>query len=87
MKKQEAHLDLRTREGQRLEIIREVRNYGGFSIFWITAHRLRAIVGTEMVADGTIISAGGQFPFIKFSLPNVEARQEGLAENSNKENQ
>ena len=48
-------LDLRTKDGRRAEIIAQVEESGGFSVFWITEHRLRAIVGTEMMERGELV--------------------------------
>ena len=74
MKKQEAHLDLRTREGRRLEIIREVRNYGGFSIFWITESRLRAIVlATSRLWRETVQRLAPEYPDVKVEYEFVDA--------------
>ena len=47
--------DRRTKAGRRAEIIAEVEEWGGFSIFWITEHKLRAIVGTEMMERGELV--------------------------------
>lgn len=47
--------DRRTKAGRRDEIIAEVQEWGGFSIFWITEHQLRAIVGTEMMDRGELV--------------------------------
>ncbi len=47
-------LDLRTKAGRRNEIIKQVNQYRGFSVFWITENYLRAVVGTEMIANGEL---------------------------------
>jgi hypothetical protein len=47
--------DRRTKAGRRAEIIAEVQEWGGFSVFWITEHKLRAIVGTEMMERGELV--------------------------------
>lgn len=47
--------DLRTKAGRRAEIVSQVKKSGGFSVFWITENRLRAIVGTEMLKRGELI--------------------------------
>ena len=47
--------DLRTKEGRRAEIIAQVEESGGFSVFWVTEHKLRAIVGTEMLQRGELV--------------------------------
>jgi len=49
-------LDRRTRSGRRKEILDHIRFHGGFSIFWITGHRLRAVVADEMQKNGEIIT-------------------------------
>lgn len=56
-------LDLRTKAGRRAEILSQVREHGGFSIFWITEHRLRAVVGTEMVNRKEIHVRNKRFPW------------------------
>ena len=35
-------IDLRTREGNEKEVIRQVLEFGGFSIFWVTENQKRA---------------------------------------------
>jgi hypothetical protein len=49
-------LDRRTRSGRRKEILDHIQLHEGFSIFWITEHRLRAVVGMEMQKTGEIIT-------------------------------
>ncbi len=46
--------DLRTRAGRRQEIIDQVREHGGFSVFWATENHLRAWVATEMIKSGEL---------------------------------
>jgi hypothetical protein len=48
--------DLRTRAGRRKEILDHIRFHGGFSIFWVTEHRLRAVVAEEMEKAGEIVT-------------------------------
>jgi len=48
--------DLRTREGRRQEVLEEIRDYGGFSIFWVTENQLRACVAQDMQDSGEIIT-------------------------------
>ena len=48
--------DRRTRAGRRKEILDHIRFHGGFSIFWVTEHRLRAVVAEEMEKAGEIVT-------------------------------
>lgn len=48
--------DLRTREGRRNEILDQIEECGGFSIFWVTENHLRACVAEEMQESGEIIT-------------------------------
>ena len=56
-------LDGRTTAGVRQEIKRQIREYGGFSIFWITANRRRAKQATLMMEEGVIEVMPVQFPW------------------------
>lgn len=70
--------DLRTRKGRRAEIINQIKEHGGWSIFWITEHRLRAIVATDMVSSKEITVRNRQFPWSDvFILPNDEVQGHG----------
>ena len=61
--------DRRTKEGRRAEIIAQVEESGGFSVFWITAHRLRAVVGTEMLQRGELVETRkSSFPWHALKL-------------------
>ena len=55
--------DARTTRGQIKEILRQVRIYGGYSIFWITSNRKRASIATDMVESGVIVPSGGNYPW------------------------
>ena len=67
--------DLRTRQGRRAEIINQIKDHGGWSIFWITEHRLRAIVATDMIFREEIKVTNREFPWSDVSiLPNVKAQ-------------
>lgn len=49
-----APIDLRTRAGRREEVLEQIRDYGGFSIFWVTENHLRACVAQDMRDSGEI---------------------------------
>ena len=49
------HLDLRTTTGQERAILIQVRDKGGFSIFWVTANQRRAIAATKLVDIGALV--------------------------------
>ena len=51
-----ASRDLRTRAGRREEVLEQIRDRGGFSVFWITENYLRACVAQEMKESGEIIT-------------------------------
>jgi hypothetical protein len=56
--------DLRTRAGRRVEILDQIREHHGFSIFWITESQLRARVGQEMQDSGEIATDNSKgFPW------------------------
>lgn len=51
-----ASTDRRTRSGRKKEILDHIHFHGGFSIFWVTEHYLRAVVATEMQNTGEIVT-------------------------------
>lgn len=57
--------DLRTAKGRRREIIEQVTQNGGFSVFWVTENPLRAKVATEMFRSGELkdVGDGGSYPW------------------------
>lgn len=65
-------VDLRTREGRKAEVLGQVRDFGGFSIFWVTDNPLRASVATNLQDTGVIVPLSGSFPWIhaELSEPN-----------------
>ena len=69
--------DLRTRAGRRKEILDQVRENEGFSIFWVTENPLRAKVAMEMQNSGEIETWNNPrgFPWINaiISEPNVQS--------------
>ena len=60
--------DLRTKAGRRAEVIAWVREHRSLSAFWITEHHLRAIVVTEMIRSGELITRNRRFPFMSARL-------------------
>lgn len=61
-------MDLRTKEGRRQEILEQVAEDGGFSIFWITENQLRAKVGEEMVKKGELVEISRRFPYYRMEI-------------------
>lgn len=67
--------DLRTKAGRRSEILEQIQQCGGFSIFWITGNQLRAIVGQQMQDSGEIVADPSPgFPWYKVTIANPENR-------------
>jgi len=71
-----ASRDLRTRAGRRQEVLDQITDYGGFSIFWVTENHLRACVAQDMQDSGEIITDNKThgFPWIgaKISKQNKQ---------------
>lgn len=72
-----ASSDRRTRAGRRKEILDHIRFHGGFSIFWVTEHYLRAVVATEMQNTGEIVTDNKTYgyPWIgaKIAKQNIDS--------------
>jgi len=79
-------MDLRTKVGRREEILEQIREHEGFSIFWITENALRARVAEHMNTGGEIVTDNKThgFPWVgaKISKQNTELRN-GNAISSN----
>jgi hypothetical protein len=64
-------IDGRTREGKEHDVIKQVRENGGFSIFWVTDHQSRACAATRLVDNGTLKepkSGKGEYPWCAWEL-------------------
>ncbi len=48
-------VDGRSREGYEREVIKQVRDHGGFSIFWVTENPTRAHAATRLVEGGVLV--------------------------------
>ena len=48
-------IDLRTREGREREVLEQVRQFGGFTVFWVTANQKRAWAADRLTTDGRIV--------------------------------
>lgn len=59
-------LDLRTREGQEELVLRQLREHGGFSIFWVTDNQKRACAAQRLRDSKRIIPLDSQYPFCKY---------------------
>ena len=68
-------MDGRTREAFEAEVLKQVRDYHGFSIFWITANRQLAAAGTRLVDSGTIEVTPKGYPWsdAKIIHPNEKS--------------
>lgn len=68
--------DLRTREGRRNEILDQIEECGGFSIFWVTENHLRACVAEGMQESGEIITDNKThgFPWIGAKISKQDTR-------------
>jgi len=66
--------DLRTTKGRKQEILDQIQQYGGFSIFWITENKLRACVGDQMQKSGEIITDNSKgFPWIAATITSSQS--------------
>lgn len=61
-------MDLRTREGIEQQIIDQVRESGGFSIFWITDNQKRDCAAMRLEERGDITGTGGGMPWCGYKL-------------------
>jgi len=66
--------DLRTAKGRRQEIIQQIKDHGGWSIFWITGNNLRATVATFMVKNKQITVTPKNYPWSDVKI-NRKARK------------
>jgi len=62
------NLDLRTRDGQEQHVLRQIREHGGFTIFWATKNQKRANAAQRLHDSGKIIDMGGQYPWCKYRI-------------------
>ena len=60
--------NLRTRAGQERSVIEQIREDGGFSIFWATETQRRACAIERLQKRGDIRRIGGNYPFCKYEL-------------------
>jgi hypothetical protein len=61
-------IDLRTRKGREREVLEQVRQHGGFTIFWVTENLMRACAATRLQKHKVIITEPGAFPWTKARL-------------------
>lgn len=64
-------MDLRTREGREQEVLEHVKDYGGFTIWWITEFQTRAYAGTRLVESGKLRvpkSGKGEYPYCRWEI-------------------
>ena len=64
--------DLRTRSGQEKSVIEQIREDGGFSIFWATETQRRACAIERLQKRGEIRRVGGSYPFCNYELVHNE---------------
>ena len=60
--------NLRTRAGQERSVIEQIRESGGFSIFWATETQRRACAIERLQKRGEIRRIGGSYQFCKYEL-------------------
>jgi hypothetical protein len=61
-------MDLRTRKGREAEVIAQVREHGGFSVFWATENLNRAHALTRLIEKGRIKTTPKPFPWMAAEL-------------------
>ncbi len=66
--------DLRTAKGRRQEIIQQIKDNGGWSVFWITGNHLRASVATFMNKNKEITVTPKHYPWSDVKI-NRKARK------------
>ena len=64
--------DKRTKEGQEFDVMRQVVESGGFSIFWATETFKRACAIDRLEKTGKIKRTGGNYPWCAYEKPNVK---------------
>jgi hypothetical protein len=62
-------LDLRTRVGREEEVRRQVRHFGGFSVFWACENMRRAEAIGRVAESGEIQRLPSEFPWCAYSPP------------------
>jgi len=55
--------NLATAKGNQEHVIEQVRQYGGFTVFWVTDTQKRAEAATRLQEAGVILPAEKQAPF------------------------
>lgn len=69
-----AGVDLRTREGREREVIEQVRQFGGFTVWWVTEHQTRACAADRLHARGVIIpDKMTPYPWCSYRLQEAAA--------------
>jgi len=62
-------VDGRSREGYEREVIKQVRDHGGFSIFWVTENPTRAHAATRLVEGGVLVEDRNcSFPWHSYKI-------------------
>lgn len=61
--------DLRTLDGREKEVLKQIRVYGGFDVFWATANRVRARAIDRLSEQKKIRRLeGARFPWCKYEI-------------------
>jgi len=63
------NVDLRTRQGREFEVLEQVRQFGGFPVFWATENQKRAHAIDRVSGSGQIVRQQGDlFPWCSYML-------------------
>lgn len=61
--------DLRTKEGREAEVLEQVRQHGGFSVYWVTDNTKRAHAADKLEETGVIVrEANEPMMWIRYSI-------------------
>jgi hypothetical protein len=55
--------DLRTRKGRELEVLRQVKVWGGFTVFWVTEVQSRACAADRLIQRKAIVPGRSKRPY------------------------
>ena len=63
-------VDMRTRGGQEAHVMAQIHEFGGFEVFWATAHQKRACAIDRLSGRGEIerVDDGKSFPWCTYRV-------------------
>lgn len=68
--------DLRTARGRRNEVLKSVRELGGFTVFWVTDNYLRAKAADYLIERGIIVPGDERpYPWCSYQLAEEASRE------------